>query len=206
MTASTGRRRILVGVGGGIAAYKVCSVIRHFTEAGDDVHVVPTRSALNFVGAATFEALSGNPVRTEVFEDVDQVAHVKLGQEADLVVIAPATADLMARAAAGRADDLLKVGGIFVSPLEVENVLTGHPAVVECAVVGEENQHGLVRALAYVVIRSGHSADDSLADALIQHCKQKLAHYKAPSRVEFVSDLPRSDRGKILRRVLRRGN
>ena len=61
MTASTGRRRILVGVGGGIAAYKVCSVIRHFTEAGDDVHVVPTRSALNFVGAATFEALSGNP-------------------------------------------------------------------------------------------------------------------------------------------------
>ncbi len=107
MTASTGRRRILVGVGGGIAAYKVCSVIRHFTEAGDDVHVVPTRSALNFVGAATFEALSGNPVRTEVFEDVDQVAHVKLGQEADLVVIAPATADLMARAAAGRADDLL---------------------------------------------------------------------------------------------------
>ncbi len=106
----------------------------------------------------------------------------------------------------GRADDLLKVGGIFVSPLEVENVLTGHPAVIECAVVGEENQHGLVRALAYVVIRSGHSADDSLADALIQHCKQKLAHYKAPSRVEFVSDLPRSDRGKILRRVLRRGN
>ena len=107
MTASTGRRRILVGVGGGIAAYKVCSVIRHFTEAGDDVHVVPTRAALNFVGAATFEALSGNPVRTEVFEDVDQVAHVKLGQQADLVIIAPATADLMARAAAGRADDLL---------------------------------------------------------------------------------------------------
>ncbi|HQV19969.1 MAG TPA: bifunctional phosphopantothenoylcysteine decarboxylase/phosphopantothenate--cysteine ligase CoaBC, partial [Gordonia sp. (in: high G+C Gram-positive bacteria)] len=107
MTASPGRRRILVGVGGGIAAYKVCSVIRHFTEAGDDVHVVPTRAALNFVGAATFEALSGNPVRTDVFEDVDQVAHVKLGQEADLVIIAPATADLMARAAGGRADDLL---------------------------------------------------------------------------------------------------
>lgn len=105
----------------------------------------------------------------------------------------------------GRADDLLKVGGIFVSPLEVENVLTGHPAVVECAVVGEENQHGLVRALAYVVVRESHPASDGLAAALIAHCKQHLAHYKAPSHVEFVRELPRSDRGKILRRVLRRG-
>ena len=104
----------------------------------------------------------------------------------------------------GRADDLLKVGGIFVSPLEVENILTGHPAVVECAVVGEENQHGLVRALAFVVIRQSHSPDDSLAETLIAHCKEHLAHYKAPSRIKFVSELPRSDRGKILRRILRR--
>jgi benzoate-CoA ligase len=104
----------------------------------------------------------------------------------------------------GRADDLLKVGGIFVSPLEVENILTGHPAVVECAVVGEENQHGLVRALAFVVIRPSHSPDDGLAESLIAHCKEHLAHYKAPSRIEFVAELPRSDRGKILRRVLRR--
>lgn len=101
------RRRILVGVGGGIAAYKVCSVIRHFTEAGHEVRVVPTEAALRFVGAATFEALSGHPVSTDVFDDVDQVAHVRLGQGADLVVVAPATADLMARAASGRADDLL---------------------------------------------------------------------------------------------------
>ncbi|MFW0784947.1 bifunctional phosphopantothenoylcysteine decarboxylase/phosphopantothenate--cysteine ligase CoaBC [Gordonia sp. CPCC 206044] len=101
------RRRILVGVGGGIAAYKVCSVIRHFTETGNEVRVVPTEAALKFVGAATFEALSGHPVSTDVFDDVDQVAHVRLGQGADLVVIAPATADLMARAASGRADDLL---------------------------------------------------------------------------------------------------
>ncbi|MEE3850438.1 bifunctional phosphopantothenoylcysteine decarboxylase/phosphopantothenate--cysteine ligase CoaBC [Gordonia sp. LSe1-13] len=101
------RRRVLIGVGGGIAAYKVCSVIRHFTETGHDVRVVPTEAALKFVGAATFEALSGNPVSTDVFDDVDQVAHVRLGQGADLVVIAPATADLMARAASGRADDLL---------------------------------------------------------------------------------------------------
>lgn len=99
--------RILVGVGGGIAAYKVCSVIRHFTEAGHEVRVVPTDAALHFVGAATFEALSGHPVSTTVFSDVDEVAHVRLGQGADLVIVAPATADLMARAAAGRADDLL---------------------------------------------------------------------------------------------------
>lgn len=99
--------RILVGVGGGIAAYKACALIRAFTRAGHEVHVVPTEAALHFVGAATFEALSGNPVTTTVFEDVDQVRHVRLGQEADLVVIAPATADLVARLAQGRADDLL---------------------------------------------------------------------------------------------------
>lgn len=99
--------KILVGVGGGIAAYKACALIRSFTKAGHDVHVVPTPSALQFVGAATFEALSGNPVSTTVFDAVDEVQHVRLGQEADLVVIAPATADLMARLAQGRADDLL---------------------------------------------------------------------------------------------------
>jgi phosphopantothenoylcysteine decarboxylase/phosphopantothenate--cysteine ligase len=98
---------IVIGVGGGIAAYKACSIIRHFTENGHHVRVIPTESALEFVGRATFEALSGNPVHTGVFADVPQVAHVRLGQEADLVLVAPATADLMARAAAGRADDLL---------------------------------------------------------------------------------------------------
>ncbi len=99
--------RVVVGVGGGIAAYKACGLIRLLTESGYHVDVVPTEAALNFVGAATFEALSGNPVSTGVFSDVPSVRHVALGQKADLVVIAPATADLMARAASGRADDLL---------------------------------------------------------------------------------------------------
>jgi phosphopantothenoylcysteine decarboxylase/phosphopantothenate--cysteine ligase len=100
-------KRIIVGVAGGIAAYKACSVVRQLSEAGHEVRVVPTESALRFVGAATFEALSGNPVRTGVFEDVPEVPHVRLGQQADLVLVAPATADLLARAVAGRADDLL---------------------------------------------------------------------------------------------------
>ncbi|MCE5288445.1 MAG: bifunctional phosphopantothenoylcysteine decarboxylase/phosphopantothenate--cysteine ligase CoaBC [Nocardiaceae bacterium] len=99
--------RIVVGVSGGIAAYKSCALIRSFTESGHQVRVIPTPSALEFVGRATFEALSGNPVHTGVFNDVPEVPHVRLGQEADLVVVAPATADLMARAASGRADDLL---------------------------------------------------------------------------------------------------
>lgn len=99
--------RVVVGVGGGIAAYKSCSLIRSFTESGHQVRVVPTSSALEFVGRATFEALSGQPVHTGVFADVPEVPHVRLGQEADLVVVAPATADLMARIAGGRADDLL---------------------------------------------------------------------------------------------------
>lgn len=99
--------RVVVGVGGGIAAYKSCNLVRRFTETGHEVRVIPTESALQFVGKATFEALSGHPVHTGVFADVPEVPHVRLGQEADLVVIAPATADLMARAAQGRADDLL---------------------------------------------------------------------------------------------------
>ncbi len=100
-------KRIIVGVAGGIAAYKSCSVVRQLSEAGHQVRVVPTESALRFVGAATFEALSGHPVRTGVFEDVPDVPHVRMGQDADLVLVAPATADLLARAAIGRADDLL---------------------------------------------------------------------------------------------------
>ncbi len=99
--------RVVIGVGGGIAAYKSCSLIRSFTEGGHHVRVIPTESALEFVGRATFEALSGNPVHTGVFSDVPEVPHVRLGQEADLVVVAPATADLLARIAGGRADDLL---------------------------------------------------------------------------------------------------
>jgi phosphopantothenoylcysteine decarboxylase/phosphopantothenate--cysteine ligase len=96
-----------LGVSGGIAAYKACELLRRFTESGHEVTVVPTRSALEFVGSATWEALSGKPVSTDVFTDVPSVQHVRLGQEADLVVVAPATADLIARAVHGRADDLL---------------------------------------------------------------------------------------------------
>ena len=101
------RRRVVLGVGGGIAAYKACLLLRLLTESGHEVRVVPTRSALQFVGAPTWAALSGRPVSTEVWDDVHEVPHVRLGQQADLVVVAPATADLLARAAHGLADDLL---------------------------------------------------------------------------------------------------
>ena len=99
--------RVVLGVAGGIAAYKAAILLRLLTEAGHSVRVVPTRAALEFVGRPTWEALSGEPATPEVFDDVTGVAHVALGQEADLVVVAPATADLLARAAAGIADDLL---------------------------------------------------------------------------------------------------
>ncbi|MGK5529232.1 bifunctional phosphopantothenoylcysteine decarboxylase/phosphopantothenate--cysteine ligase CoaBC [Streptomyces sp. URMC 129] len=99
--------RVVLGVGGGIAAYKACELLRRLTESGHEVRVVPTASALHFVGAATWSALSGAPVATEVWDDVHEVPHVRIGQRADLVVIAPATADVLARAAGGRADDLL---------------------------------------------------------------------------------------------------
>src|SRR4051812_48827422 len=99
--------KVVLGVSGGIAAYKACELLRRLTESGHDVRVVPTASALHFVGAATWSALSGNPVSTEVWDDVHDVPHVRIGQHADLVVVAPATADMLAKAAHGLADDLL---------------------------------------------------------------------------------------------------
>jgi phosphopantothenoylcysteine decarboxylase/phosphopantothenate--cysteine ligase len=99
--------KVVLGVSGGIAAYKSALLLRLFTESGHDVTVVPTAAALAFVGAPTWSALSGKPVATDVWTAVHEVPHVRLGQGADLVVVAPATADLLARAAAGLADDLL---------------------------------------------------------------------------------------------------
>lgn len=99
--------RIVLGVSGGIAAYKSCLLLRRLTEAGHEVEVVPTANALNFVGATTWAALSGRPVHSGVFEAGELVNHVRVGREADLVLVSPATADLLARAASGRADDLL---------------------------------------------------------------------------------------------------
>jgi phosphopantothenoylcysteine decarboxylase/phosphopantothenate--cysteine ligase len=98
---------VVLGVSGGIAAYKACELLRLFTESGHGVRVVPTAAALHFVGAPTWAALSGRPVATEVFQDAHEVPHVRIGRHAELVVVAPATADLIAKAAHGIADDLL---------------------------------------------------------------------------------------------------
>lgn len=99
--------RVVLGVGAGISAYKACELLRLLTEAGHRVRVVPTGDALRFVGEATWAGLSGEPVLTDVWTGISDAPHVKLGQEADLVAVVPATADLMARAAAGMASDLL---------------------------------------------------------------------------------------------------
>ncbi len=99
--------RVILGVAGGIAAYKACELLRLMTESGHDVQVVPTASALKFVGAPTWAALSHHPIHDDVWSEVHEVPHVALGRGADLVVVAPATADLLAKAAHGLADDLL---------------------------------------------------------------------------------------------------
>lgn len=102
-----GKPKVVLGVSGGIAAYKACELLRRLTESGHDVRVVPTAASLNFVGEATWAALSGNPATQQVWESVHEVPHVRIGQTADLVVVAPATADMLAKAAHGLADDLL---------------------------------------------------------------------------------------------------
>nr|WP_202121802.1 bifunctional phosphopantothenoylcysteine decarboxylase/phosphopantothenate--cysteine ligase CoaBC [Streptomyces sp. BA2] len=125
-----------MGVSGGIAAYKACELLRRLTESGHDVRVVPTESALHFVGAATWSALSGNPVSTEVWDSVHEVPHVRIGQAADVVIVAPATADMMAKAAHGLADDLLtntlltaRCPVIFAPAMHTE--MWEHPATQE---------------------------------------------------------------------------
>ncbi|WP_226344841.1 bifunctional phosphopantothenoylcysteine decarboxylase/phosphopantothenate--cysteine ligase CoaBC [Agilicoccus flavus] len=129
------RLRVVLGVSGGIAAYKAATLLRRFTEAGHDVTVVPTAAALRFVGAPTWSALSGRPVAEGVWDDVHEVRHVRLGQEADLVLVAPATADLVARAAHGLADDLLTnvlltARGTVVLAPAMHTEMWEHPATV----------------------------------------------------------------------------
>ena len=127
---------IVVGVTGGIAAYKSVHLVRRFVKAGHDVHVIPTDDALWFVGLTTWEAISRNPVTTSVHDDVARVRHVSLGQSADLVVVAPATANFLAKTAAGLADDLL--GTTLLA--------TTAPVVVAPAMHTEMWQHPATRA------------------------------------------------------------
>lgn len=138
-------RHVVLGVAGGIAAYKSCTLVRLLREQGVDVTVVPTASALRFVGAPTWEALSGRPVHTEVWAGVPEVAHVAIGRSADLVLVAPATADLMARAAHGLADDLLT------------NVLLTAtcPVLMAPAMHTEMWQHAATRANAHTLTSRG---------------------------------------------------
>ena len=127
---------VVFGVSGGIAAYKACEVLRRLTETGHRVRVVPTDAALSFVGAPTWAALSGEPVATDVWTDAHEVPHVRLGRAADLVLVAPATANLLARAAAGRADDLL-----------TSTLLTATcPVVLAAAMHTEMWEHAATRA------------------------------------------------------------
>ena len=121
-------REVILGVGGGIAAYKSCDLLRRLQDEGFAVTVVPTPSSLNFVGSATWEALSGRAVTTTVWERVDEVRHVRLGSEAEFIVVAPATADLIARIAQGRADDLL-TNTLLATTAQVLVVPAMHPAM-----------------------------------------------------------------------------
>lgn len=131
----TDRLTIVVGITGGIAAYKAVGVVRGLVLAGHDVHVVASENALRFVGRPTLEAISRNPVHSELFEGVAEVRHVAIGQSADLVVVAPATADSIARMAAGLASDLLgntllaTTAPVVIAPA-MHTEMWHHPATV----------------------------------------------------------------------------
>jgi phosphopantothenoylcysteine decarboxylase/phosphopantothenate--cysteine ligase len=140
------RPKVVLGVTGGIAAYKACELLRRFTESGHEVTVVPTAAALEFVGTATWSALSGKPVSERVWDAVHEVPHVRIGQEADLVVVAPATADVLAKAAHGLADDLL-----------TNTLLTARcPVVFAPAMHTEMWEHAATQANVAALRRRGH--------------------------------------------------
>jgi benzoate-CoA ligase len=103
----------------------------------------------------------------------------------------------------GRTDDMLKVSGIFVAPAEIENCLLQHEAVLECAVIGADSGDGLVKPKAFVVVRETLKADEELAETIKEFVKSRLALYKYPRWIEFVSSLPKNDRGKIDRKMLK---
>ena len=146
-------REVILGVGGGIAAYKSCDLLRRLQDEGFAVTVIPTPSSLNFVGTATWEALSGRAVTTTVWERVDEVRHVRLGSEAEFIVVAPATADLIARIAQGRADDLL-TNTLLATKAQVLIVPAMHPAMwVNAATVANVQT---LRARGYLVMEPDH--------------------------------------------------
>ena len=123
---SAGTREVVLGVGAGIAAYKACDLLRRLQDRGYVITVVPTPSSLNFVGAATWQALSGRPVTTQVWENTHEVSHISIAERSDFFLIAPATADLIARIAIGRADDLL-TNLVLASDVPIMIVPAMHP-------------------------------------------------------------------------------
>lgn len=180
--ASAPRPKVVLGVGGGIAAYKVASLLRLLTESGHDVTVVPTEAALRFVGAPTWEALSGKPVTTQVWDDVDRVQHVRIGKQADLVVVAPATADLLARAAAGMADDLLTATlltarcPVVMAPA-MHSEMWEHPATqANIATLGSRGVHIVPPASGRLTGADTGPGRLPEPDQLYAVCLQALAH------------------------------
>lgn len=146
-------REVLLGVGGGIAAYKSCELLRRLQEAGFGVTVIPTPSSLHFVGKATWEALSGRAVTTTVWERVDEVRHVHLAKVSEFNIIAPATADLIARIVHGRADDLL-TNTLLASKAPTLIVPAMHPAM--WANKATQSNVSLLRDRGYVVMEPDH--------------------------------------------------
>ncbi len=184
--------RIVLGVSGGIAAYKACLLLRRFAEAGHDVVVVPTANALEFVGRTTWAALSGNPVHTDVFTDADQVPHVRLGQQADLVVVAPATADLLARAATGRADDLL-----------TNVLLTAHcPVLMAPAMHSEMWRHPATQANVATLRSRGVAVLDP-ADGRLAGADSGPGRLPEPEDIEHVATAILADPGVAARMAAR---
>jgi phosphopantothenoylcysteine decarboxylase/phosphopantothenate--cysteine ligase len=171
--------RVIVGVSGGIAAYKAVSVVREFVGRGHDVTVIPTGSALKFVGLPTWEAISSNPVPTDLFEGVAEVRHVALGQQADLIVVCPATAHTLASLAGGFAGDLLGTTVLGFPAPRVHCARNAHRDVGEPSSSGERStpcaQRGVVSLVLNQVRLTGDDTGVGRMSEPRDHCEGRSA-------------------------------
>ncbi len=196
-----GGPRVVLGVAGGIAAYKAALLLRLFTESGHDVTVVPTAAALEFVGAPTWAALSGKPVHDDVWSGVHEVPHVRIGKSADLVVVAPATADVLARAAHGLANDLLtntlltaRCPVVFAPAMHTE--MWEHPATkANVALLRERGCHVIEPAAGRLTGSDTGPGRLPEPDDIYAACLELLGGHATPAPGPTASELPTGTTG-----------
>ena len=198
-------KHIVLGLTGGIACYKAAELCRALVKEGATVQVVMTEASEQFITPVTMQALSGRPVYTSQWDarEPNNMPHINLSREADAILVAPCSADFMAKLLHGRADESMNVSGRKVGPAELEEILCMHPAVSEAAVIGVPDELKGEEIVAFVVLKKAGLHDKIAADAVTEHLIKQMGSAFRPKRVHIVAEVPKTQSGKIMRRLIR---